>query len=134
MNETNKKTPDIEVLNNQQLVLEAVQKWKQVLDESPDMVAILDKRMQVIMLNRTASLRLGVSEEVAAGKDYCKLLHNGSGMHSGCPHSRLDLSGEPQICKEPINILGRSFKVSVSPLRNIAGEIIATVHVAQELC
>ena len=128
------KTIDIGMLKNRQRILHAVQQWKQVLDNSPDMVAILDNNRQVILLNQTACVRLGVPQEQAAGKDYCTLLHQGNGRHPDCPHSRLERSGEWQSCKESITILGKPFRISVSPLMGDAGEIIATVHVAREVC
>lgn len=134
MYETTNKTSDIVAEQNRQLILNAVRQWKSLLDNSPDLVAILDRKRQIILLNRTASVLLGVPQDKAEGKDYCALFHNGQGRYPDCPYSRLEKSGESQSGKESVSIHGRLFRISVAPITGCSGEIIAALHVAREIC
>lgn len=107
--------------------------WQQTFDSVPDMVAVLDSDCRVLRLNRSAMERLGVTEKEVFGKEYCRLLHKREHRRFRSLFERVVRSGAGYESDMPMHMLGGDFHVTLSPMKDIRGNITGAVHVARDV-
>lgn len=114
-------------------VTAARDEWERTFDAVPDLIMLVDGQHRILRTNRAMADRLGVSPSEAVGLVCYDAVHGCHQPPESCPHVRLLRDGKEhrsEICEERI---GGDFLVSVSPLYDDTGEVVASVHVARDI-
>jgi two-component system, sensor histidine kinase and response regulator len=117
----------------EKLVIRAKQEWEYTFDSVPDLIAIIDRQHRIMRVNKAMADKLGISPKEAVGMPCYEPVHNLETPPVFCPHTLL-LEDE-QIHKTEFQeeILGGFYSVTVSPLYDEKGNLIASVHVARDI-
>lgn len=113
--------------------MKATRLWQQTFNAVPDMVAVLDRDFKVLRLNQAALGRFGITEHDAVKQKYCRLLQEDEGHECGDILRMAIDSGTGYISGKPVKMLDGYYHVTVSPLKDMRGEIIGAVHVARDV-
>lgn len=121
-----RKSPEEDPL----LVTEA---WERTFDAVPDLISIIDTHHKILRVNRAMADKLGVSPEQAIGMTCYEHVHETSCAPGFCPHSKLLADQREHTAEIYEKRLGGYFLVSCTPLRDHAGKLIGSVHVARDI-
>jgi PAS domain S-box-containing protein len=102
-------------------------------DVVSDWIALIDADCTVRRANAAMAAAFNVTPDDLVGKKCFHLVHGTDGPIVNCPHMRLvNDSGEPT--DERVEIEGHGvFDVSCTPLRDAAGALIGSVHMAHDV-
>ncbi|MDD2272130.1 MAG: PAS domain-containing sensor histidine kinase [Desulfuromonadaceae bacterium] len=124
--------PDVP-LSEHEYILRAKQEWEHTFDAVTDLIFIIDLDHTIIRVNRAMAERCGLTAQELAGRKCFDVIHGATCYPAYCSHERLVESGEPQTIEFETEQLHGTFEAFVSPIRNDAGHIIASVHVARDV-
>ena len=114
-------------------IIQAKDDWEKTFDAVPDLIAILDHQHRVVRVNTAMSDRLGLTPEECIGLPCYRAVHGANKPPYFCPHSQLLNDGLEHTTEVHEDSLGGHFIVSVSPLNNLDGKLIGSVHVARDI-
>ncbi len=117
----------------ERLVVRAKQEWERTFDSVPDLIAILDRKHQILRVNKAMAERLGVTTKEAVGLTCYEHVHGTSEPPEYCPHSRLLVDGQEHFAEIHEDRIGGDFLVTVSPLHDDDGHLTGSVHVARDI-
>lgn len=104
-----------------------------IFESIPDMVFFINSDYVIKNINKAVCNRLGKQpEEIIGGKCY-KVLHGMSGPWEECPHHKTIESNEESVREVEDPYLGGTFISSSSPIFDMKGELIGTVHVLRDI-
>jgi PAS domain S-box-containing protein len=112
-------------------ILRAKQEWERTFDAVPDLIAILDQEHTIVRINRAMAAAVNLEPQDLVGRKCYELVHHSSGPPPFCPHAQLLIDGAEHTAE--VQALGRTLLVSASPLTDLQGKIIGSVHVARDL-
>ncbi len=107
--------------------------WERTFDVIPDPISILDRQHRIVWVNKTMANRLGITPEEAVGLTCYECVHGMEKPLSFCPHTKLLADGKEHMVEVHEKRLGGDFIVSVSPLHDAEGRVIASIHVARDI-
>jgi PAS domain S-box-containing protein len=107
--------------------------WERTFDVIPDPISILDRQHRIVWVNKTMANRLGITPEEAVGLTCYECVHGMGKPPSSCPHTKLLADGKEHMTEVHEKRLGGDFIVSVSPLHDAEGRVIASIHVARDI-
>lgn len=107
--------------------------WEKTFDAVPDLIVLLDDDHHVVRANKAIAERLGTTPEECIGLSCYHVVHGTNEPPSFCPHSQLLKDGFEHTTEIHEDILGGDFIVSVSPLHDLDGKLIGSVHVARDI-
>lgn len=107
--------------------------WEDTFNIIPDQIMVLDQDQRIVRLNRAAADYLEVSAAEALGRPCYELMHRITEPPDFCPHGRAIKEGVRTHLEYCCDHKLRTLLVTVDPLRNPAGEIFASVHVARDI-
>ena len=107
--------------------------WDRTFDAIPELIAIIDTQHRIVCANRAMAERLGLTKDQCVGQACYSCLHATDEPPSFCPHSRLLHDGAEHTVETYEERLGGDYLVSVSPLRDSAGNLVGSVHVARDI-
>jgi PAS domain S-box-containing protein len=107
--------------------------WQRTFDAMPDLIAVLDTQHRIVRVNEAMMERLGMAKDQCVGRTCYSCVHGTDGPPSFCPHSQLLQDGLERTTEVREESLGGDFLVSVSPLRDSAGRLLGSVHVARDI-
>ena len=107
--------------------------WEKTFDALPDLIAIIDTDHRIVRANRAMAEKMGMSPGDMAGRKCHELMHGSGRPHPFCPHDRLIADGLEHLAEIHEDRLGGDFLLSVSPLRDAAGKVTGSVHVARDI-
>jgi diguanylate cyclase (GGDEF)-like protein/PAS domain S-box-containing protein len=118
----------------EEAVKEAKEQWERTFDAVPDLVAIIDSNHRIARVNRAMSAALGVHPQELIGATCHVVFHGMDRPLCECPYTSSMQAGE-RFVPETIetNLKGRTYAVSVSPLRDQEGRVNGCVHVARDI-
>ena len=120
-----------------QLLYEAVSRgkreWEQTFDAVPDIIFITDTSHTIVRANRAMSKRFDMRPEELPGRKCHELFHGLPSPPPFCPYLKLMQEGGAQSQEIEEKALSAFFDISVSPLYNESGELVACVHVARDV-
>lgn len=120
-----------------QLIYEAVSRgkreWEQTFDSIPDLIFITDTNHTISRANRAMAKYCGVRPEELPGRKCYEVFHNLSSPPSYCPLQSLKEGGASRAEEVEVGNLCGFFDISVSPLYNEQGTLVACVHVARDV-
>jgi PAS domain S-box-containing protein len=122
-----------ELLRISELAFPEAEMWQRTFDAVPDLVAILDTQHRIVRVNKAMAERLGRSKNQCVGQTCYACIHGTNEPPSFCPHSQLLRDGQEHTLEIYEECLGGDFVVSVSPLRDSAGRLVGSVHVARDI-
>ena len=107
--------------------------WERTLDIIPDPISVLDRQHRIVWANKTMANRLGIAPEETVGLTCYECVHGMAEPPSFCPHTKLLADGKEHMVEIHEKRLGGYFIVSVSPLHDAEGRVIASIHVARDI-
>jgi len=114
-------------------VSRAKREWEQTFDAVPDLISIIDTGFTITRVNRAMAKRCGLRPEELPGRKCYEVYHNMSSPPPYCPHVRMVLEGREQTAEVEETTLGGFFDVTVAPLYDDNGTIMACVHVSRDI-
>jgi PAS domain S-box-containing protein len=107
--------------------------WERTFDSIPDLIAILDCDHRIVRVNRAMAERLGRTPRQCAGLKCYETICGSSQPPTYCPHVLSLADGKQHAAEQQESRLGGHFLVSTTPLRDEAGRIVGSVHVARDI-
>jgi PAS domain S-box-containing protein len=107
--------------------------WEHTFDALPDLIAILDTQHRITRVNKALADRLGLTKDQCVGRTCFSCVHATDGPPAFCPQSQLLQDGHEHSVEMHEEKLGGDFFVSVSPLRDSAGNLAGSVHVVRDI-
>lgn len=111
----------------------AKEEWERTFDAIPDLITIIDEDFRILKANKAVVEKLNIALEDLMGKNCFKLFHDQDAPPDYCPHKKLLASGGERTVEADIETMGRSYIVSVSPVRDMNGETIAYIHFMRDV-
>lgn len=104
-----------------------------VFDAVHECISVHDAEMRIVRANRAVSTFLGLPPEEIVGRRCHELFHHSDAPIPGCPHLATLRTGA--VCRFEYRDArtGTPLLVSTAPLRDEAGSIIGSVHVAHDV-
>ena len=130
---TERKLSEEALIQAKQAAELAKKEWEKTFDAVPDLIALIDTRHRIIRANRAMAEGFGQSPGDIVGRQCHEIVHNLPGPPQFCPHARLLISGKDEYCEVFEKRLDKTFDVTVTPLRDASGNIIASVHVMHDI-
>ena len=119
--------------NRAEALIRGKVKWERTFDAIPDLIALIDKDHRIIRANGAMAARLGCTPEQVEGCYCYEAVHGLSAPPDFCPHAKLLTSGEEAQVEAAEERLGGIFNISTTPLRNEAGQLVGSIHVARDI-
>jgi PAS domain S-box-containing protein len=107
--------------------------WERTFDAVPDLIALIDRDHRIVRMNRAMAARLGSDPEQALGRHCYETVHGLAAPPDFCPHAKLLGSGSEERADVVEQRLGGIFDVTTTPLRDEAGQVVGSVHVARDV-
>ncbi len=111
----------------------ANKRWERTFDAVPDLIAILDNDFKIVQANKAMASRLGRSPEECVGQVCYKAVHGTGSPPSFCPHTHTLRDRREHMSEVSEEGLGGDFVVSTSPIYDVKGEMVGSVHVARDI-
>lgn len=113
--------------------IQVKEEWESTFNSVPDLIAILDNKHRMVRVNKAMADKLGVTPDDAAGLNCYEHVHGTEEPPPFCPHAKLLADGQEHFAEVNEKRLDGDFLVSVSPLHDIKGKLIGSVHVARDI-
>jgi PAS domain S-box-containing protein len=104
-----------------------------IFDSIPDLIAILDKNHQVVMVNRAMAEKLSKSPDACSGSVCFEVVHNTQTHPENCPHAMLLKDGLEHVTEVYEKNLGGHFIVTASPIKDDDGNLLGSIHIAHDI-
>jgi PAS domain S-box-containing protein len=117
----------------EEAIIRAKEEWERTFDTIPDLITILDDRHRIVRANKAMANRLGVDVECCAGLACHEVVHGLSESPAFCPHSLTCRDGQQHIVEVHEPQLGGYFLISTTPIFDLAGKLVGSVHVAHDI-
>ncbi len=104
-----------------------------IFDAIPDLIAILDKNHQVVMVNRAMAEKLSKSPDACSGSICFEVVHNTKTHPENCPHAMLLKDGLEHVIEVYEKNLGGHFIVTASPIKDDDGKLLGSIHIAHNI-
>jgi len=114
-------------------ILRAKNEWERTFDAVPDLIAILDREQRIVRVNKAMADRLGIQPQDAIGLHCYKVVHRLVMPPQSCPHLVLLSDGKEHSSEIHEDILNGDFLVTASPIRDVEGTLIGSVHVLHDI-
>ena len=111
----------------------AAQEWRITFDSISDMVSIHDKDFRIIRANKTFASAFNMKPAEIIGKRCHELIHGTKEPFCTCPHKKAIETKLPQTASYFETYLGIHLEVTVSPVFDENGRVLATVHIAKNV-
>jgi two-component system, sensor histidine kinase and response regulator len=114
-------------------LLRSAKEWQQTFASVPDLIMVLDEQHRIVRANRAMEQTAGLKEAELIGRHCYEIVHGTSSPPAFCPHSKLLADGQSHKEEVTEPRLGVTLDVSATPLRDDAGRIIGSVHIAHDI-
>jgi PAS domain S-box-containing protein len=111
----------------------AEKEWERTFNALPDLITILDSDHHVVRVNQAMANRIGVSPEACVGSCCFEVVHGTKCPIDNCPHAMLLLDGMEHTSEVQKDELGGYFLVTTTPLEDVNGKVVGSVHVARNI-
>lgn len=114
-------------------LLESKKGLELTFDAIPNLIAILDKNHQIVMVNRAMAEKLSISPDVCSGNICFEVVHNTKTHPENCPHAMLLKDGLEHSSELYEKNLGGHFIVTASPIKDEEGNLLGSIHIANDI-
>jgi len=98
-----------------------------------DMVYITDKDYTIKNINKAVADKIGLAAEEIIGRKCYQIFHGMDEPWTECPHHKTVTTMEARIEEVEDKYLGGTFLTSTSPVFDLGGEFLGTVHVVRNI-
>lgn len=126
-------TLEVRVVKRTAELARAKEEWELTFNSVPDLIAILDKNQRIVRVNRAMAERMGVTPDQPVGRFCYECVHGTDHPPHYCPYAQTIADGREHTVEAHEDKLGGFFSISTNALRNEAGEIIGSVHIARDV-
>jgi PAS domain S-box-containing protein len=117
----------------EQETLRAKEEWEATFHAVPDLIMILDGQHRILRANRAMAEKVGRTPEELVGKKCHEIVHGSSTPIPFCVHTELMCDGKEHTREVVESRINAVLLVSVSPLKDLGGKLIGSVHVARDV-
>jgi PAS domain S-box-containing protein len=114
-------------------LIRARDEWERTFDAVPDLIMIIDNQYRVVRTNKAAAKRLGCRPDELVGLLCYRAVHGTDEPPASCPHKHLLADAEAHVAELSGDRLGGHHLVTVSPLFDLDGKLVGSVHVARDI-
>ncbi len=114
-------------------VIAEKERWDITFDSISDPIAIIDRNHQLVRVNKAMADKLNISRDKAVGLKCYEAVHGKSEPIPQCPHAKLLSDGQVHIEEVYEERLGGWYLVSVSPIHDVKGQVVGSVHIAYDI-
>ena len=118
-------------------VVRAKLEWERTFDSIPDLIAILGNDHRIVRVNLAMARRLGLDPDRCVGLPCCRVVHGAESPPENCPHKLTQMDWKEHTAEIQAPRLARDgggdFLVSTTPLFDLQGHMVGTVHVARDI-
>jgi len=118
---------------NENAARESERLFRSTFDAVPDLIAILGMDHEIVRVNRAMAERLGTTPADCIGMKCYTVVHGTDSPPSFCPHARVLKTGQEETVEVHEDNLKGDFLVTCSPLHDLDGTLIGSVHVARDI-
>lgn len=111
----------------------AAEEWRTTFDSITDLVSIHDKDFKLVRVNKAFAETIKMELKELIGKTCYEVVHGTNEPASNCPHTQTLEDGKPHTMELFEPHLGVYLEMSVSPIFNEEGEVVATVHITKDI-
>jgi len=104
-----------------------------IFESISDMLYFNDRDYTIRHVNQAILKRLGKAEDEIIGKKCYEVFHGRSEPWDRCPHQKTLSTGKPRVEEIEDPHLGGTFVVSSSPIFDLQGNLIGTVHISRDI-
>ena len=122
-----------DLIASEKKITRASQEWRSTFDTIPDLIAIIDTEHRITRVNRAMANALKLDPKEALGLKCYRHFHGADSPPANCVHNQLLADGREHSLELYEERLGGWFRVTVNPLRDEAGCLIGSVHVAHDV-
>jgi len=110
---------------------ESLEQLQTAFDALSDAVSVVDLDGTLLRVNRAMTRLVGGGREEVVGRRCWERVHRMSAPVEGCPVARMRRSGRSESAV--LSLEGRTYRVTVDPVRDPTGDIAAAVHVMSDI-
>jgi|GEM_PF-1322445 len=114
-------------------LIRSAKEWQQTFASVPDLIMVLDERHRIMRANHAMEQAVGGSDTELIGRHCYEIVHGLTAPPDFCPHAKLLIDGEAHQEEVTEPRLGVTLEVSVTPLRDAAGKVVGSVHIAHDI-
>ena len=117
----------------EQAITRSKEQWERTFNAVPDLIAILDDKHRIVRVNNAMADKMDITPDEAVGLTCYEHVHGTKEPPTFCPHSKLLVDGKEHTAEVHEKRLGGDFLVTTSPLHDIDGHLIGSVHIARDI-
>ena len=114
-------------------IKQAAEEWRATFDSITDLVSIQDKDFRLMRVNSAFADAFKMKPAELIGKPCYEIVHGANEPVPNCPHRTAIETKEPATTEFFEPQLGVYLEVSISPIFNEKGEVVASVHIAKDI-
>jgi PAS domain S-box-containing protein len=114
-------------------IKKAAEEWRTTFDSINDWVSIHDRDLKFVRVNKSLANAFKKKPAEIIGKPCYQLLHREGKPMPDCPHAKALKSKKPEKGEFRLHNPDIYAEVSVSPIFDDAGDVIATVHITKDI-
>jgi PAS domain S-box-containing protein len=118
---------------NEEKIQNAAEEWRATFDSISDMIAIIDKDMRIVRVNRSCADRCGATPKDLVGKPCCEVFHPAREKPRDCFYGEVQRTGATLIKEYYEKESDTYYEVTTSPVKNSRGEVVAITHVQKDI-
>lgn len=107
--------------------------WELIFQAINDPVMVLDLNYRILAANPATLKLTGMEADKIIGCFCYKIFHCGDHPSQGCPLERLLQATKPETIDIELEILNRTFMVSVTPVFDAQGALVKAIHIARDI-
>ena len=111
----------------------AKEEWERTFDAVPDLISIIDDQHQIVRVNRAMAQRLALTARQCVGRLCYQAVHGTNCPTPTCPHRLTLEDGGQHTAELHEEHLGGDFLVTTTPLTDVTGRRVGSVHVARDI-
>ncbi|HTN73201.1 MAG TPA: PAS domain-containing protein, partial [Methylomirabilota bacterium] len=123
----------LQVQDSAHRLRQQAEEWERTFNAVPDLVAIIDMQHRIVRANAAMAKRLGLDPEQCIGRTCHTCVHRSDAPPAICPHVRTLTDGAEHEAEVQEPNLGGDFLVTTTPLRDAAGKLVGSVHIARDI-
>ncbi|APV44614.1 PAS domain S-box-containing protein [Dehalogenimonas formicexedens] len=114
-------------------LVRAAQEWRSTFNAIATPISIQDANFKIVRVNKAFAEALKTTPEALVGKTCYQVSHGSSEPVTGCPHVQTIKKGVPAEVEIHDADKGTYTLVSTYPMFGPSGDVIATVHISQDI-
>lgn len=111
----------------------AEQQLENIFESISDMVYFVSKDYEIRSVNKAVASRLGIPTDQAIGRKCYELFHGTTEPFVKCPHHKTVNTKKAYVEELEDSHMGGTFLTSSSPIFDLTGEFIGSVHVVRDI-